>query len=93
MIGIYKIENKKNGKIYIGQSNDCERRIKEHCYPGRYKNGYPIDVAIHTYGKENFSFEIIEECKIEELNAKETYWIKYYNSNTNKGYNCNSGGD
>ena len=31
LFGIYKIQNKQNGKIYIGQSNDIERRIKEHC--------------------------------------------------------------
>lgn len=30
MIGIYKITNKINGKMYIGQSNDIERRFKEH---------------------------------------------------------------
>ena len=93
MIGIYKIENKINGKVYIGQSNDCARRIKEHCYPSRYLNNYPIDVAIHKHGAENFTFEVIEECSIEELNAKETYWIQFYESNTSKGYNCNLGGD
>ena len=30
MIGIYKITNKNTGKSYIGQSNDIERRFKEH---------------------------------------------------------------
>ena len=30
MIGIYKIENKVNGKVYIGQSIDIETRIKRH---------------------------------------------------------------
>ena len=30
MIGIYKITNKINGKIYIGQSMNIERRLKEH---------------------------------------------------------------
>ena len=29
MIGIYKITNLVNGKIYIGQSKDIERRLKE----------------------------------------------------------------
>lgn len=29
-IGIYKITNKLDGKIYIGQSVDLERRINEH---------------------------------------------------------------
>ena len=30
MIGIYKIENLVNGKIYIGQSQNIERRWREH---------------------------------------------------------------
>ena len=32
MIGIYKITNKVNNKIYIGQSINIEKRIKEHLY-------------------------------------------------------------
>lgn len=93
MIGIYKIQNRNNGKVYIGQSNDCERRIKEHCYPSRYLEGLPIDIAIHKYGKENFTFDIIEECSLKQLNERKTYWILKYESNTQKGYNCNIGGD
>nr|DAH19257.1 MAG TPA: intron associated endonuclease [Bacteriophage sp.]DAT87476.1 MAG TPA: intron associated endonuclease [Caudoviricetes sp.] len=31
MIGIYKIENLINGKVYIGQSVHIERRWQEHC--------------------------------------------------------------
>ena len=69
MIGIYKITNKINGKIYIGQSNDIKRRFLEHTY----RDKLPIDIAIKKYGKENFSFEILEECPTEQLNEKETY--------------------
>lgn len=90
-IGIYKITNKENGKIYIGQSINCERRIKEHCYPNRYKDGLVIDVAIHKYGVENFTYEIIEECDKENLDEREIYWIAYYNSKK-EGYNLTSGG-
>lgn len=43
------------------------------------------------YGFENFSFEILEECKTEELDEEEIYWIKYYDS-YNKGYNLTGGG-
>lgn len=31
MIGIYKITNKRNNKIYIGQSIHCGKRFDEHC--------------------------------------------------------------
>lgn len=71
MIGIYKITNKINGKFYIGQSNDIERRFNEHCTKWK-QSRIPLDLAIHKYGKENFLFEVLEECDLEELNQKET---------------------
>ena len=61
MIGIYKITNNINGKVYIGQSNNIQRRFSEHQTKGE-SSRIPIDVAIQKYGKENFSFEVIEEC-------------------------------
>lgn len=91
MIGIYKITDNINGKIYIGQSNNIQRRFSEHQNRGATSR-IPVDVAIQKYGKENFNFEIIEECSIEQLNQKETYWITYFNSIEN-GYNCSVGGD
>lgn len=91
MIGIYKITNNINGKIYIGQSNNIQRRFSEHQNRGAASR-IPVDVAIQKYGKENFSFEIIEECAIEQLNQRETYWINYFNS-IEHGYNCSVGGD
>ena len=90
MIGIYKITKKENGKCYIGQSNNCERRFKEHQTKGT-SSRIPVDIAIQKYGKDAFTYEIIEECSIEELNQKEQYWIKYYNS-MEDGYNCSEGG-
>ena len=88
MIGIYKITKKENGKSYIGQSNDIERRFKEHTF----KNKIPIDKAIQKYGKESFQFEILEECSLDELDEKERYWINYYNTYKGFGYNCSEGG-
>lgn len=93
MIGIYKITNNLSGKIYIGQSNNIERRWKEHCAPNRWKTSENyIDVAIHKYGKENFSLEVLEECSIAQLNEREQYWIAYYNTYKGNGYNATSGG-
>ena len=67
MMGIYKITNKINGKIYIGQSNDIERRFKEHMTKGE-RSRILLDHAIKKYGPDNFSYEVIEECTEEELN-------------------------
>lgn len=83
-IGIYKIENLVNGKIYIGQSVHIERRWIEHCQPS---SSSLISQAIKKYGKENFSFQILEECNQEDLNFKETNYIKQYNSLIPNGYN------
>lgn len=91
MIGIYKITKKENGKAYIGQSNDIKRRFSEHQSRGE-KSRIPLDVAIQKYGKDAFTYEILEECSLEDLNEKETYWIKFYDTVRN-GYNCSYGGD
>ena len=91
MIGIYKITNKLNGKIYIGQSNNIQRRFVEHQGKGS-DSRIPVDVAIEKYGYQNFSYEVVEECLTEQLNERETYWITYYNSVEN-GYNCSLGGN
>lgn len=95
--GIYKIQNKINGKIYIGQSTNIKIRWKDHKSCGRNKGNReshkPLYQAIYKYGLENFDFSIIEECSQKELNEKEIYWIKYYDCMVPNGYNLIPGGD
>ena len=79
-----------NGKIYIGQTNNIERRYKEH-FIWDHSNKQYIDQVIWELGKENFSFEIIEECELAKLDEREKYWIEYYNS-FYEGYNKTKGG-
>ena len=88
--GIYKIENKINGKCYIGQSiNITERwkhhRIAVHSLSSSYE--YPLYKEMREYGIENFDFSILEECTKEELSKKEKEYIKKYNSMIPIGYN------
>ena len=49
------------------------------------------------YGINNFSFEILEQCDISELNQKEQEWIAklrtYINYPDSNGYNLTTGGD
>ena len=62
-IGIYKYENKINGKIYIGLSTNIENRYKQHLYDAEHleeRRCSGIDYAIKKYGIENFDFQIIE---------------------------------
>ena len=90
MVGIYKITNLINQKCYIGQSRNIHQRwcahrtrpFNEQCEDYN-KTLYK---AIRKYGLKNFSFEVLEECEIEQLNEKESYWINYFNSQKN-GYN------
>ena len=60
MTGIYKITNMVNGKVYIGQAKDIEKRWKEHKREFRYKRKEKIVLykAMKKYGFENFDFEI-----------------------------------
>ncbi len=95
--GIYIIKNKCNNKVYIGQAVDIQRRwgyghikpLKEN----KHKNKH-LQFAVNKYGIENFDFSIIEKCDKSELNDKEMYWIRQFNSNdSNCGYNKTSGGN
>lgn len=89
---IYKLSNKINDKIYIGQT---KKTLKE-----RARNGYGYQgcrhlyFAIQKYGWENFYYTILAICFSEEqANIQEQYWIKYYDAtNPEKGYNISAGG-
>lgn len=94
--GIYIIKNMVNGKVYIGQSVDIQKRFLEHKWElknNKHRNSY-MQRSWEKYGEDNFLFEIIERYPSHLLNEKETYWIKNYKSNNSVyGYNCNDGGD
>ena len=86
---IYKITNIINNKIYIGQTiNTLEERWKRHqndALSNRLDTHFAK--AIRKYGIDNFTAEVIDTAQSQdELTAKETYWIHYYDSIQN-GYN------
>lgn len=99
MIGIYKFTNKLTGEAYIGQSVDIKRRYNQHKnrYDKFYKEAPIEDTHFHSmlrhYGFHNFDFEILEECDVEKLNERETYYIAFYNSLYPNGYNRTCGGN
>lgn len=93
---IYKITNKLNGKIYVGQTiKSLEERFQKYCCGTSAKDKYHFNMAIkkaiRKYGKDNFTIELIEEVETDKLNEREVYWISFYDS-YNKGYNCTLGG-
>jgi group I intron endonuclease len=81
IIGIYKIENTKSNKLYIGSSKDCRKRKNRHFSElrnNKHKNKH-LQSAYNKYGKENFTFSVIEELKSENsLITKEQYYINRY---------------
>lgn len=97
--GIYKITNIKNGHMYIGASIDCHRRWLDHRSKS-HTSTKSEDInkilyrAMRKYGLDNFIFEIIEQCKPEELKDREIYWIDYYNTfHDKRHYNRDPGGN
>lgn len=84
------IKNKVTKEIYVGQSIDIYRRWQQHketAYKKQSKSyGYPLYRQIRYYGLENFEFTILEECAQYVLDAREEYWINYYDS-LDSGYN------
>jgi len=83
--GIYKLTNKINGKIYIGQSKNIKGRMKGH----RDKKLTVISDAIQKYGWTNFKKEAIEiypqNTPEEVLLYRETFWIKFLKSHVKHG--------
>jgi group I intron endonuclease len=88
---IYKIQNKINGKIYIGQtSQSLNRRISRHIHD----NKTPIQKAITKYGIGSFDISIIDYAdSTDVLNEKESYWISFFNCKPPFGYNLSDGGE
>jgi group I intron endonuclease len=75
--GIYKIENLKNGKVYIGQSVNIEQRWAEHRSAAK-KLDHPLYRAFRKYGIGGFSFAILEEVEQERLTEVEDFYLQFY---------------
>ena len=94
--GIYCIENLVDGKKYIGQSVNVERRIRKHksALLGNYCNNVYLQRAHDKHGVENFSFYILETCNYDTLDERERWYIRFYKTNEIEfGYNLEGGGN
>lgn len=89
--GIYKIENIKNKKVYIGQSKDIYGRFKQH--ERELKNNTHHSSKLQrsynkTVDKSVFKFSILEIVDdYKKLDEREQFYINFYDS-FNSGYNC-----
>lgn len=88
MICIYMITNIITNERYIGQTRDYQRRVWQHKSAAKKGSHLKISKAIAKYGIEHFKFDVLEECSLEALNAKERYYI----SELKPEYNVCAGG-
>lgn len=95
MTGIYCIENKINGKKYIGQAYDIKSRWRVHkceLNKGKHINRY-LQSAWNKYGESNFLFYVIEITDKASLSDREMYYINKEKTFGENGYNLTAGGE
>jgi hypothetical protein len=89
---LYRITNLINGKVYIGQTVQPDKRWYQH----RSDAANPVMIisrAIKKYGANAFEFEIIAGCKTwDDTNDAETLLVQQYNCQVPNGYNVAPGG-
>ena len=95
---IYAYKKKSSNKIvYVGQTNNLEYRHKQHIKydpynPNNHEYNYPLSRGIRKYGEDEYELIILEDDLLQsQLNEREIYWIKFYDTYFN-GYNQSTGG-
>lgn len=97
---VYLIENKSNGKKYVGvTSRSLEHRWNEHvAKTNDQQNNQLVVRAIAKYGVDQFSMTQLEECEsFEQMLNREVHWIAelktFCNDPPHHGYNMTRGGE
>ena len=95
MVEIYLITNQINKKQYVGKThNRYKNRFDQHAKAYSYGERYYLACAIHKYGVENFTIEVLDEVSDTSWEYWERYYIKHMHTHhTEGGYNETYGGD
>ena len=74
---IYKITNLLDGKFYIGSSTNLIKRYYTHIFDIRTNKQTCTKLirAVRKHKEENFKFEILEECAVDNLLEREQYYL------------------
>ena len=95
IVGIYKITNLIDDKMYIGQTVNYLKRKNTHLAylrNGKHHNEH-LQRAFNKYGEISFEITFLQECEVDELDKLETEYIKAFKcTNSNFGYNMMTGG-
>ena len=90
---IYAYKKKSSNKIvYVGQTNNLDYRHKQHIKydpynPNNVEYNYPLSRGVRKYGEDEYELIILEDNLLQsQLNEREIYWIKFYDTYFN-GYN------
>jgi group I intron endonuclease len=94
MFFVYRITNLKNGKIYVGQTNNLSLRWIQHKSEAKLRPHKPLHWSIRKHGAENFLFEPLATCRtLDDVNETEILIIAQENScDPEIGYNLDPGG-
>lgn len=80
--GVYKIEHKPSGRVYIGSSRDVFSRIKKHkeaLHYGRHTNKHLLN-AFTKYGENSFLYDVVSLCSKDDLLTEEQNMIDHFRS-------------
>nr|YP_010044461.1 hypothetical protein J6816_mgp30 [Tolypocladium guangdongense]QPF24406.1 hypothetical protein [Tolypocladium guangdongense] len=82
--GIYRWINKLNSNSYVGSGLNLSKRVGEYYKESELKiNPRPIHAALLKHGYTNFTLEILEYCKSDELIEREQYYLDFLNPEYN----------
>lgn len=94
---IYVFQNRINGKCYVGQTVEPEKRYRTHINNAKNGVDHPLYRAIRKYGIDNFHYFLVFASHLpvefvnKVLDEQEIKWIKFFDSYKN-GYNQTPGG-
>lgn len=87
---IYVIENKNNGKFYIGRTNNPDARKRCHFSELRRNvHGNPrLQASFNKHGNDAFTFQVVDFAEDEYIEQKEAEWFAYFDHDKTYLYNC-----